>query len=121
MAPGLTIGPNPQNFSKSKSKARIQPTAVSPRRMPNTPLKAITRGRYAGCQSNLVLQRSKLLKSTSPIIVSRKPMPPLSPHHHHPHHEKHYGSSAALRDLVVGMSDGLTVPFALAAGLSGAV
>jgi VIT1/CCC1 family predicted Fe2+/Mn2+ transporter len=30
-------------------------------------------------------------------------------------------SSAALRDIVIGMSDGLTVPFALAAGLSGAV
>jgi VIT1/CCC1 family predicted Fe2+/Mn2+ transporter len=41
--------------------------------------------------------------------------------HHHHHHEKHYGATAALRDLVVGMSDGLTVPFALSAGLSGAV
>ncbi len=42
------------------------------------------------------------------------------PHHHH-HHETHYGSTAALRDFVIGISDGLTVPFALAAGLSGAV
>ena len=40
---------------------------------------------------------------------------------HHHHHEKHYGATAALRDFVVGMSDGLTVPFALSAGLSGAV
>src|SRR3984885_4330745 len=37
------------------------------------------------------------------------------------HHEQHLTSSAMLRDVVIGMSDGLTVPFALAAGLSGAV
>jgi vacuolar iron transporter family protein len=37
------------------------------------------------------------------------------------HHEQHLTSSAVLRDVVIGMSDGLTVPFALAAGLSGAV
>lgn len=37
------------------------------------------------------------------------------------HEEKHLKSSDALRDIVIGMSDGLTVPFALAAGLSGAV
>lgn len=39
----------------------------------------------------------------------------------HPHIEKHRKSSEILKDLVLGMSDGLTVPFALAAGLSGAV
>jgi vacuolar iron transporter family protein len=37
------------------------------------------------------------------------------------HVEKHFGASALVRDVVIGMSDGLTVPFALAAGLSGAV
>lgn len=37
------------------------------------------------------------------------------------HEEKHLASSDFLRDVVIGMSDGLTVPFALAAGLSGAV
>ncbi|MGZ8537819.1 MAG: VIT1/CCC1 transporter family protein [Flavisolibacter sp.] len=37
------------------------------------------------------------------------------------HHEEHLESSVFLRDIVIGMSDGLTVPFALAAGLSGAV
>jgi VIT1/CCC1 family predicted Fe2+/Mn2+ transporter len=37
------------------------------------------------------------------------------------HVEKHFKSSEAVRDIVIGMSDGLTVPFALAAGLSGAV
>jgi VIT1/CCC1 family predicted Fe2+/Mn2+ transporter len=40
---------------------------------------------------------------------------------HHDHHEEHLQSSDTLRDIVIGMSDGLTVPFALAAGLSGAV
>src|SRR5579875_1098997 len=39
----------------------------------------------------------------------------------HLHHEEHLTSSALLTDIVIGMSDGLTVPFALAAGLSGAV
>src|SRR6187399_2489655 len=38
-----------------------------------------------------------------------------------PHVEKHFTSSAAVRDIVIGMADGLTVPFALAAGMSGAV
>ncbi|HVC94472.1 MAG TPA: VIT1/CCC1 transporter family protein [Pirellulales bacterium] len=38
-----------------------------------------------------------------------------------PHVEKHFTASATVRDVVIGMSDGLTVPFALAAGLSGAV
>jgi len=38
-----------------------------------------------------------------------------------PHVEKHFTSSAVIRDIVIGMADGLTVPFALAAGLSGAV
>lgn len=37
------------------------------------------------------------------------------------HKEEHLASSDLLRDVVIGMSDGLTVPFALAAGLSGAV
>jgi vacuolar iron transporter family protein len=39
----------------------------------------------------------------------------------HLHHEEHLQSSDLLTDIVLGMSDGLTVPFALAAGLSGAV
>lgn len=38
-----------------------------------------------------------------------------------PHVERHFTSSAAVRDIVIGMADGLTVPFALAAGLSGAI
>ncbi|MDR3530753.1 MAG: VIT1/CCC1 transporter family protein [Rhodopila sp.] len=38
-----------------------------------------------------------------------------------PHIERHFRSSESVRDVVIGMADGLTVPFALAAGLSGAV
>ncbi len=37
------------------------------------------------------------------------------------HVEKHFTAGETVRDVVIGMSDGLTVPFALAAGLSGAV
>jgi len=40
--------------------------------------------------------------------------------HDHHHEEEHLQSSDLLRDVVIGMSDGLTVPFALAAGLAGA-
>src|SRR5258707_12442637 len=38
-----------------------------------------------------------------------------------PHIERHFTAGEVVRDIVIGMSDGLTVPFALAAGLSGAV
>jgi len=38
-----------------------------------------------------------------------------------PHVERHFTATEAVRDVVIGMSDGLTVPFALAAGLSAAV
>ena len=41
------------------------------------------------------------------------------PRHHHV--ETHFEGSEVVRDVVLGMSDGLTVPFALAAGLSGAI
>lgn len=37
------------------------------------------------------------------------------------HSENHFTASDTVKDIVIGMSDGLTVPFALAAGLSGAV
>ena len=37
------------------------------------------------------------------------------------HVERHFTAGETVRDIVIGMSDGLTVPFALAAGLSGAV
>ena len=38
-----------------------------------------------------------------------------------PHVEQHFTAGAIVRDIVIGMSDGLTVPFALAAGLTGAI
>ena len=38
-----------------------------------------------------------------------------------PHSERHFTGSEIVRDIVIGMSDGLTVPFALAAGLSGTI
>jgi VIT1/CCC1 family predicted Fe2+/Mn2+ transporter len=37
------------------------------------------------------------------------------------HHERHFHGSEIVHDVVIGLSDGLTVPFALAAGISGAV
>ena len=37
------------------------------------------------------------------------------------HNEEHFQQSETIRDVIIGMSDGLTVPFALAAGLSSAV
>jgi VIT1/CCC1 family predicted Fe2+/Mn2+ transporter len=40
---------------------------------------------------------------------------------HGGHTEHHFEATEAVRDIVIGLSDGLTVPFALAAGLSGAV
>src|SRR5512138_3342888 len=37
------------------------------------------------------------------------------------HHEEHFRGGDTVKDIVIGMSDGLTVPFALAAGISGAI
>ncbi|MDP9017958.1 MAG: VIT1/CCC1 transporter family protein [Candidatus Eremiobacteraeota bacterium] len=37
------------------------------------------------------------------------------------HQERHFTATETVRDVVIGMSDGLTVPFALAAGISGAI
>jgi VIT1/CCC1 family predicted Fe2+/Mn2+ transporter len=37
------------------------------------------------------------------------------------HHEIHFNSSETVRDIVIGLADGLTVPFALAAGIAGAI
>jgi VIT1/CCC1 family predicted Fe2+/Mn2+ transporter len=40
--------------------------------------------------------------------------------HTHAHTEHHFEASATVKDVVLGMADGLTVPFALAAGITGA-
>jgi vacuolar iron transporter family protein len=53
-------------------------------------------------------------RQESPISAVRA-MPTI------PHIEKHFTASESVRDVVIGMADGLTVPFALAAGLSAAV
>src|SRR5512141_266218 len=37
------------------------------------------------------------------------------------HHEEHFRGGETVKDIVIGMSDGLTVPCALAAGISGAI
>jgi len=47
--------------------------------------------------------------------------PPDAHLHLRPHMEQHFTAGDVVRDVVIGMSDGLTVPFALAAGISGAV
>ena len=52
----------------------------------------------------------------SPYREGLPPQPPGPPEG-----EQHFTGSETVRDLVIGMADGLTVPFALAAGLSGAV
>jgi vacuolar iron transporter family protein len=44
--------------------------------------------------------------------------PPIKVEHKHEHQEHHFTQSALVKDIVIGMADGLTVPFALAAGLS---
>ena len=48
--------------------------------------------------------------------VPRRERPTM---HQTAHDEQHFTASELVRDVVIGMSDGLTVPFALAAGLSG--
>jgi vacuolar iron transporter family protein len=53
--------------------------------------------------------------------INRFVSAPGNPMPQTPHIEKHFTASESVRDIVIGMSDGLTVPFALAAGLSGAV
>ena len=47
--------------------------------------------------------------------------PALPRAHHHHHAERHFTGGEFVRDTVLGMADGLTVPFALAAGLTGAI
>jgi vacuolar iron transporter family protein len=56
-----------------------------------------------------------------PSPSSEVARPPMHHHDRTPHVEGHFESTETVRDIVIGLSDGLTVPFALAAGLSGAV
>jgi vacuolar iron transporter family protein len=50
------------------------------------------------------------------VLAFRRPLMPQTAHA-----ERHFTAGDAVRDVVIGMSDGITVPFALTAGLSGAV
>jgi VIT1/CCC1 family predicted Fe2+/Mn2+ transporter len=63
------------------------------------------------------------LASVYAVLHYTTAMPEVAhvPHTHGPHVEGHFESTETVRDIVIGLSDGLTVPFALAAGLSGAV
>jgi vacuolar iron transporter family protein len=64
------------------------------------------------------------MRRSGVFVYKKNYLHSMDTHLHHdnkPHNEQHLKSSDALRDIVIGMSDGLTVPFALAAGLSGAV
>lgn len=61
------------------------------------------------------------LNYTTAMAEAVQPPHTHTPHSHTPHIEGHFESSETVRDIVIGLSDGLTVPFALAAGLSGAV
>lgn len=54
-------------------------------------------------------------------FAGKKAIKIMPSHSHYYHPEEHLQSSNFIRDIVIGMSDGLTVPFALAAGLSGVV
>lgn len=58
-----------------------------------------------------------MTEQASPSAGAASSHPPTLPPSHI---EGHFESTATVRDIVIGLSDGLTVPFALAAGLSGA-
>src|ERR1700752_772166 len=62
--------------------------------------------------------RDHLRESSSfiePVVAGETRMPAT------PHTEHHFTAPESVRDVVIGMSDGLTVPFALRAGISGAI
>jgi VIT1/CCC1 family predicted Fe2+/Mn2+ transporter len=54
----------------------------------------------------------------SGTFIFEKKISPMHMHTEAAHAEKHFEQTDTVRDIVIGMSDGLTVPFALAAGLS---
>ena len=56
-----------------------------------------------------------------PAALCRLPNTNSHALHSSPRTSLHWVTTETVRDVVIGMSDGLTVPFALAAGLSGAV
>ena len=70
-------------------------------------------------EGNLLLRLCRCLPSLE-LGLSSSPAAPYNPHMEptQQHHEHHAGSGAVIRDMVIGLADGLTVPFALAAGHS---
>src|SRR4029453_6980196 len=72
------------------------------------------------CKGTLSVARSvpllRIVRASAFITVHEGDVMPLTRHV-----ERHFTSGDTVRDIVIGMSDGLTVPFALAVGLSGAV
>jgi VIT1/CCC1 family predicted Fe2+/Mn2+ transporter len=54
-------------------------------------------------------------------IPSAKSKPAMRKRARSAHSEHHFNAGESVRDVIIGMSDGLTVPFALAAGISGAI
>ncbi|KAJ3293258.1 hypothetical protein HDU79_000553 [Rhizoclosmatium sp. JEL0117] len=76
--------------------------------------------------------KSNQVQPTNPTTSSSKVKPPPPPktetennnnnhdhNHDHNHIEPHFTAPELIRDMIIGLSDGLTVPFALSAGLSG--
>jgi VIT1/CCC1 family predicted Fe2+/Mn2+ transporter len=55
------------------------------------------------------------------MATTTAPTAPIAPPPGAQHVEEHFTASNTIRDIVIGMADGLTVPFALAAGLTGAI
>jgi VIT1/CCC1 family predicted Fe2+/Mn2+ transporter len=64
-------------------------------------------------------RRYSAAMTDAPQEPTRDGLPPMPPGP--PHEERHFTQNETIRDLVIGTADGLTVPFALAAALSGAV
>ena len=65
------------------------------------------------------MSADSVMSEREETVVSMTPgegSPLLSPKEGHS--EPHFGSAEVVRDIVIGLSDGLTVPFALAAGLA---
>jgi hypothetical protein len=59
------------------------------------------------------LSKDSYIELLKPLQYQEEIMPTV------PYVERHFTANETVRDIVIGMADGLTVPFALAAGISG--
>src|SRR3954463_10378583 len=66
-------------------------------------------------------QHGCLRKDENPTLHYQLRQPSRIAESFRQHTEEHFAGSEIVRDVVIGMADGLTVPFALAAGISGAL